>query len=186
MGGYKGNGKNSGDKLNKDAFWICFSSFYEKDIKADIPLFDEFYRNDFDSVKDVCGYTPKASEAVAKIKELGFRTALATNPIFPAVATESRMRWAGPDAKDFELYTNLCYSKPNPAYYAAIADKLGVTPEECLMIGNDVEDDMIAEKTGMKVFLLTDCLINKSEADISYYPNGSFEELINYIEHIND
>ena len=52
------------------------------------------------------------------------------------------------------------------------------------MVGNDVSDDMVARELGMKVFLLTDCLINKEDADISEYPNGSFEELIDYIGNI--
>ena len=60
--------------------------------------------------------------------------------------------------------------------------KLGVAPEECLMVGNDVGEDMIAEKLGMQVFLLTDCIINKENKDISVYPNGSFDELMNFIE----
>ena len=50
------------------------------------------------------------------------------------------------------------------------------------MVGNDVGDDMVAESIGMKVFLLTDCLINKTENDISKYPNGSFEKLMEYIK----
>lgn len=33
----------------------------------------------------------------------------------------------------------------------------------------------------MKVFLLTDCLINKNTEDIDAYPHGSFPELLNYI-----
>ena len=45
------------------------------------------------------------------------------------------------------------------------------------MVGNDVEDDMIAEAIGMKVFLLTDCLINKDNKDISKYPQGSFDDI---------
>ena len=49
------------------------------------------------------------------------------------------------------------------------------------MVGNDVGEDMVAAKLGMKVFLLTDCLINKSDEDISIYPNGSFAELKKYI-----
>ena len=40
---------------------------------------------------------------------------------------------------------------------------------------------MIAQKLGMQVFLLTDCLINRSNTDISQYSNGSFEELKKYI-----
>ena len=50
-----------------------------------------------------------------------------------------------------------------------------------LMVGNDVAEDMIAEQLGMKLFLLTDCLINKNNADISRYPHGSFDELFNFI-----
>ncbi|MBO5321724.1 MAG: hypothetical protein J6B22_03855 [Clostridia bacterium] len=52
------------------------------------------------------------------------------------------------------------------------------------MVGNDVSDDMVAEKLGMKVFLLTDCLINKENKDISGYSQGSFDDLITYIENL--
>lgn len=115
---------------------------------------------------------------------MGFRVALATNPIFPAVATESRVRWAGLEPDDFELYTtyeNSKFCKPNPGYYSEIIKKLKCSAEECLMVGNDVTEDMIAEKLGMKVFLLTDCLINKENKDITSYPCGSFDELIEYV-----
>ena len=116
------------------------------------------------------------------IKEMGLRVALATNPIFPAVATESRIRWAGLEPEDFELYTTYesnGYCKPNPAYYREVAAKLGVDPAQCLMVGNDVEEDMeAAEQTGMRVFLLTDCLINRENRDISAYPHGSFSQLM--------
>ena len=50
------------------------------------------------------------------------------------------------------------------------------------MVGNDVSDDMVAKNLGMRVFLLTDCLINKNNEDISVYPNGSFDELFEYID----
>ena len=51
-------------------------------------------------------------------------------------------------------------------------------PEECLMVGNDVQEDMIVEALGMKVFLLTDCLIDRKESDLSRYPHGGFDELL--------
>ena len=50
------------------------------------------------------------------------------------------------------------------------------------MVGNDVTEDMIAEKVGMSVFLLTDCLINKDEKDISAYQRGGFENLAEYLK----
>ena len=72
-------------------------------------------------------------------------------------------------------------SKPNPAYYRDVLARLNVKPEECLMVGNDVGEDMIAQQLGMKVFLLTDCMINKANADISVYPHGSIDDLKNFL-----
>ena len=179
--------KNTGDVTNEEAFWNTFAEIYGEQVRKDIPMFDEFYRNEFQQVQSVCGYNPKAAEVVKYIKEKGLRVALATNPIFPAIATQSRARWAGIDVDDFEIYTtyeNSCYCKPNPDYYRDILCKLDVQAEECLMVGNDVTEDMVAETLGMKVFLLTDCLINKEDKDISVYPNGGFEDLIKYIDNI--
>lgn len=112
---------------------------------------------------------------------------LATNPIFPAVATRKRVVWAGLSVNDFELvttYENSHSCKPNPAYYREILQKIGVSSEACLMVGNDVTEDMVAKTLGMKVFLLTDCLINKDNLDISRYPNGGYDELIAYIQNL--
>ena len=147
-------------------------------------MFDEFYEKDFYAAKGFCGFNPNAAITVHTIKEMGLRIALATNPIFPAVATESRIRWAGLEPDDFELYTtyeNIGYCKPNPEYYKEIARQLGVSAEHCLMVGNDVTEDMeAAQEAGMNVFLLTDSLINKERKDISTYPRGSFKQLLDY------
>ena len=56
--------------------------------------------------------------------------------------------------------------------------QLGLRAEECLMVGNDVTEDMSAQALGMEVFLLTDCMINSEEKDISVYPSGGFPELL--------
>jgi hypothetical protein len=45
---------------------------------------------------------------------------------------------------------------------------------------------MVAEKIGMKVFLLTDCLINQENTDITRYPHGDFEGLMAYIDSLKD
>ena len=173
--------KNDGSKTNEQAFWDFFATVFDKDVRKDEPLFDAYYRTDFQQVQSACGFDPRAAQAIAVIKDMGFTLVLATNPIFPAIATESRMRWAGLNQDDFVLYTtyeNSRHCKPNPAYYRDILATLGAKPDECLMVGNDVSEDMIAETLGMKVFLLTDCLINKNNRDISRYPHGSFDELL--------
>ncbi len=180
--------KNTGEYSNEEAFWRTFDRIYGEEVRKDIPVFEEYYRNEFQQVQSVCGCNPKAAETVHAIKEKGLRVVLATNPLFPAIATESRIRWAGLKPTDFELYTtyeNSKHCKPNPDYYRDILEAIDATPEECLMVGNDVSEDMVAQNLGMKVFLLTDCLINKEEKDISEYPNGGFDELLNYLNSCN-
>ena len=176
--------KNDGRHTNEEVFWDYFASRYGEKARKDLPLFDAFYRENFDDVQSVCGFNPDAAALISELKTMGMRVVLATNPIFPAIATQKRIRWAGLDPEDFELYTtyeNSNHSKPNPAYYADILSRLSVHPKECLMVGNDVEDDMVAATLGTKVFLLTDFLINKDNKDISAYPNGGFGELKQYI-----
>ena len=176
---------NDGSKTNEEAFWNKFCELAGRDCKADEPVFDSFYRNEFCKAKDACQPTPYAREIIDLIKNSGKRLILATNPLFPSVATENRIGWAGLSTGDFELittYENCHYCKPNPKYYTEIIEKIGLLPEECLMVGNNAEEDMIAETLGMKVFLLTDCLLNEKNADISNYPQGDFDNLKEYID----
>lgn len=181
--------KNDGSKTNEEAFWDTIADIYGNRARQDTHIFDEFYRTDFQNIQSVCGYTPKAKELIKKIKTKRYRVVLATNPLFPTVATESRIRWAGLDPSDFEAYTTFehsHYCKPNPHYYKELLEKLQLTPEECLMIGNDVVDDMVVNQLGMKVFLLTDCLINKNNSDISVYPHGGYDELEAFIDKLSN
>lgn len=176
--------KNNGGRSNADAFWESFAGSFGEQRLADKPLFEEFYKKEFQEAASCCGCNPEAAKAVAKIRGMGYRLVLATNPIFPAIATESRIRWAGLTPEDFEFYTtyeNASYCKPNPEYYREILKRIEVLPEECLMVGNDVAEDMAAETAGMKVFLLTDCLINRENRDISVYPHGGFEQLLDFV-----
>lgn len=180
--------KNNGEVTNEERFWKGFEIAYGKPGRQDEELFAAFYREDFDKVSASCGYTPASRRIVDTAKACGLRVALATNPIFPAMATERRIAWAGLSPSDFELYTtyeNARFCKPNLDYYRDVMQTLGVCPEECLMVGNDVGEDMIAEKLGCRVFLLTDCIINPKGVDISIYPNGSYDDLIAFIQNLN-
>lgn len=176
---------NDGTHTNEEAFWMAFTGILGEKVKDDMPVFDDFYRNEFQQVKNICGFLPEAAETVRTLKEKGYRVALATTPMFPSIATESRIRWAGLEPEDFEIFTtyeNYHFCKPSLNYYKEVIDKLGVKPEECLMVGNDVGEDMVTEELGMKVFLLPADLINKVGKDISAYPQGTLKDLINYID----
>ncbi len=177
--------QNDGSRSNEEAFWEVAVRLLGERAIADRPLFEEFYAVDFEGARSLCGYNARAAEAVRSAKERGLRVACATNPIFPLTATRARLGWAGLTPEDFELvttYENSGFCKPNPAYYADVAHRVGAEPGECLMVGNDAAEDMAAAELGMEVFLLTDCLINARGADISGLPQGSFEELEAYLD----
>ena len=176
--------KNDGSQLNEDAFWKRFVEIYGDKVLADKPVFEDFYKNEFQDARLFCGFNPKAAETVRSLKDKGYRVVLATNPLFPSIATESRIRWAGLEPSEFDLYTtyeNTSYCKPNLDYYRDILKRINCRPEECIMVGNDVGEDMVVEALGMQVFLLTDCLINTQKKDITAYPHGSFEQLLSML-----
>lgn len=184
---WKGTGamvKNDGLRSNEEVFWDVFNASIGKDCRKYEELFLDYYRNEFQGVAQDCGFDPRAAEAISEIRALGYRVGLATNPLFPAIATYSRAIWAGLNPDDFEIittYENSRHCKPNPDYYRDILATLDVKPENCVMVGNDVQEDMVAERLGMKVFLLTDSLINRTGEDIARYPHGSFGELMDFI-----
>lgn len=117
--------KNDGSCTNEQAFWKKFAAIYgEEKCQSDQGLFEDFYANEFNAARDICGFNPASVETVHKLKECGYRVALATNPIFPHMATENRIRWAGLVPEDFEIYTTYeasTFCKPNPAYYLEVA-----------------------------------------------------------------
>ena len=177
--------RNDGHATNEAVFWETFCQLMGPDVKKDLPLFEEFYAVDFGGARTACGFAPEAAEVIEMLKERGATIVLATNPLFPAVATRQRVRWAGLDPEDFAFittYENSNHCKPNPDYYRDLLNTVGKAPEQCVMVGNDVGEDMVAGKLGMKTFLLTDCLINKGETDIGAFPNGSFGELKAFLE----
>lgn len=177
--------KNDGSRTNEQAFWDTFAAVMGEGARADEPLFERFYTEKFGALRAICGFDDRAAGAVSHIRDSGLRVALATNPIFPAVATRQRVQWAGLQPEDFELittYENSRFSKPSDGYYRDVAQALGLEPSQCLMVGNDVDDDLSAERVGMQVFLLTPCLINKKQKPIGHYPQGGFDHLLAYIE----
>lgn len=177
--------KNDGSCTNEERFFSTFASLTGVDLLPQKPVFDAFYENEFQAVKQVCGCDPKVRAAIDKIKKCGYRVAIATNPLFPILANKSRLSWAGLSLSYFEYctcYENSSYCKPTHEYYQAILDKLDVRAEDCIMVGNDVREDMVTRELGMDVFLITKHLINPENKDINDYPHGDFDDLLNFLE----
>ena len=179
--------KNNGTKTNEEVFWDYFKKVYGDDVMKYHPIFEEYYHNEFQQVKNVCGFNELSKEIIEVLKQKGKRLILATNPIFPSIATYSRTSWAGLNPEDFEYittYENSSYCKPNLDYYKEILKLHNLDPKDCLMVGNDVTEDMVTKELGMQVFLITDNLINKNNVDISIYPHGNLSDLLDFIKNI--
>lgn len=177
---------NDGKRTNEAAFWDRFAACMGSRSGRTSPCLTPFTGRSFSRPRLSAALPQKPGPQWRPARPAGHRVALATNPIFPAVATESRIRWAGLAPETFAWYTtyeNIGYCKPNPDYYREILRYLGCRAEDCLMVGNDVEEDMMAaQAAGLSVFLLTDCLLNRKEKDISSYPQGDFDALLAFVE----
>ena len=176
--------KNDGTRRNIDVFWDAFNAVTGAGDR-ERALLEKFYSDEFDRAAVSCGYTPRAAETVSYCMQRGWNAVLATNPIFPAEAMCIRLRWAGVDPSRFSYitsYENSSFCKPNPDYYREILDTLHLQPDECVMVGNDADEDMIAGTLGMRVFLLTENLLNRSASDINQYPHGNYNDLMRFLQ----
>ena len=176
--------KNDGTVKNEVCFWNVFDQIMQMDHRVLENDFIDFYENEFDTVKKACGFNPHSREVIELFKQKGIRLICATNPLFPEIATKKRIQWAGLNVDDFELittYEKCSFCKPNPEYYAEILRICGLNSDEVIMVGNDVQEDMVAKTIGIDVALITDNLIHRKDNDIQAYFVGTMEEFKAFI-----
>lgn len=149
---------NDGSKTNEEVFWNCFAQKYGKEKLKDKTLFDEFYLNEFKQSKVFCAENNLAKKVVKLAKLMGYKTILASNPIFPKDGMITKMNFVGLESQDFDYitsYENSHYSKPNPKYFEEILVSNNLNSEEVIFFGNSEKEDLPAEKVGIKTFLVT-------------------------------
>jgi FMN phosphatase YigB (HAD superfamily) len=176
--------ENVGPDTNETVFWKAFLPFVPKAAEM-VPEFERYYAEDFDDVRSASQIQPLAKKAVELLHQKGYRTLLATNPLFPKIATEKRVRWAGLDPGDFifiTTYETSSATKPSIQYYREVLSRCGRRPEECLMVGNDAWEDGSARHLGIPFFLLTDGLINDRNLNLDEFQKGTFVEWMAFVE----
>ncbi len=177
--------QNDGKKKNEEVFWNCFAQRLGDEVLDLIPVFESFYENEFNKVKEIIKETELSKEIIKYLKGKGYTVILATNPLFPPVAVKSRLSWIGLSPEDFDYittYDNSSYCKPNLDYYREILEKNHKQPEECVMIGNNMVEDMCALQLGIKTFLVTDFIEDGEGKDITQYTHGSLAKLKEWVE----
>lgn len=151
---------NDGSMTNEERFWTTFEAQTGVDRTPLFPVIERFYREVFPQLAFVARPVKIAPKIVDVVKAAGVIVVLATNSIFPKAAILERMRWAQLDPAAFDLITSfetMHASKPNPMYYLEICRRVGVAPEDAVMIGNDPKLDVNAAKAaGLAAYLVDD------------------------------
>ena len=155
-------------KTNRQAFCEDFFPALGWDEAEVMPELQRFYDTDFAKLKSVTRQKPAARAVMKEAFKRGFRVIIATNPVFPLRAIEHRLEWAGvgPGEFDYTLvtdYETMHFCKPQVEYYKEIVALLGLNPASCMMVGNDVQEDMVAARIGMKTFLNDEQLLGEAD-----------------------
>ena len=79
-------------------------------------------------------------------------------------------------------YEKCTYCKPNPEYFRGILEEFRLDPAECLMVGNDVGEDLSIRTLGVKTYLVTDTMENKKNLPIESEYTGALSDLLEFIE----
>ena len=109
------------------------------------PTLAAFYEEDFPALKRHTQTRPQARPLVQALFDRGYDVVIATNPMFPRRAIEHRLDWAGVLDFPFELittYENSHFCKPNPHYYEEILNRLDCRPDQAMMVGDDLANDI--------------------------------------------
>lgn len=168
------------NRTNEEIFREHFLSACGLEREAIWPLFDAFYAEEFPLLKEDIEPHPYALKVVEEAKKQGYRLVVATNPVFPGVAIYERMKWAGLLENDFEhvtIFETSCYCKPNPKYFIEICERIDIKPEDAIMIGNDMQQDMVASEVGLKTFLVEDYKIDRGVPQHRVDGHGTLKEL---------
>ena len=172
--------------MNDVCFWETFERLSGVSRAEMEPLLLEFYRTSFDEIGNSITPDPNAAAVVKELKDKGYQLFLTTMPLFPRIAVEARLRWAGiDDASVFDritTYDNSHATKPFPLYYEeniALAQGEG---SEILMVGNNTQEDLACCALGADAFLVTDWLLDPIDFDYSEMKHGSLADLLEFVK----
>ena len=155
------NSMNQSEDLTRTLMEVFDAEFYPKlGIQKEelVDTLDDFYDNVFPSLSGITKQRMEAASLIEWALSKGYRVAIATDPLFPRKATHHRIRWAGLDPEHVELissYENFHFTKTQPAYYAEVLGRLGWPEGSILMVGNDVDRDLIpAHRLGLATYFI--------------------------------
>jgi FMN phosphatase YigB (HAD superfamily) len=175
--------RNDGSRTNEAAFFERFVTLIEGDPAVYRERFVTFYDSAFSKTRAASFEIPEVIKSVRLLQEKGYQLVLATNAIFPEQAVHHRIRWTGLKPEEFAYIASFernHYCKPNPLFFTELLDEIEKSPGDCLMVGNDAQEDLAAQKAGIATYLVTDCLLHRGGGPISSDYQGTFREFLGF------
>jgi FMN phosphatase YigB (HAD superfamily) len=172
-------------RTNETVFMESFGSLIDGDLAVYQKRFNDYYDVGFLKTRDATEANPALVAAVNSLKGKGYDLIVATNPLFPRKAIDHRIRWAGFEPGDFSYITSYernHFCKPQPHFYHEVLRETGKLPEQCLMVGNDAQEDLVAAETGIQTFLITDYLIDRSAGAYRTDYQGASQEFLKFAQ----
>ncbi len=169
---------------NDQRYWQTFCALIGGSRADHEPMMQQYYETAFDTLGDLVRPHPAAAQAVALLREKGYRLFLTTMPLFPRIAVEKRLGWAQVPASAFEhitTYDNSTSTKPNLAYFQENIELAGLNPEEILMVGNNTREDLAALDLGLDGYLVTDWLLDPEGYDLDSVKHGSLDDFLEFV-----
>lgn len=123
--------------------------------------FEDFLSSYYPSLQACTQALPQAAEIVENLRSRDYAIIIATNPIYPALAIQQRLAWAAlPDTPGYYAFVshaqNMHFIKPSSAYYAEIIARVGVEPDEAIMVGDSWDNDIApARRLGLHTYQVT-------------------------------
>lgn len=163
---------------NDQVFWREFEGLTGAR-RVDLePFFQRFYETEFEQLRTSTVARPAAAVLVGAALERGLSVVIATNPLFPRIAIEQRLEWAGIPVSDYDFalvtsYENMHAAKPQPAYYREILATINSTSDQALMVGDDWNNDIIpAAEAGLFTYWIAADNATPRDVDLSRVPSG--------------
>jgi len=158
---------NDGSRTNETAFAETFFPAVGVPRATLEPAIMDFYAREFPLLRQYTQHKPEARRVVQTAFDLGHDVVIATNPYFPAIATQHRMDWAGVlgfPYRKITTYENSHFVKPDPRYFQEILEELECAPEQALVVGDETMD-MVAAHLGCKTFLVLSAATKPEEIE---------------------
>lgn len=149
---------------SKDIFTVIFSE-YNKDLSCIDKLIEERKIKTLDAVRGNVKEISGTREFIDNLLNDNFRLAVASGSIIPfidLVLSELNLKNKFSAVASSQEVEN---GKPDPAVFLLAAQRLGVAPEECLVVEDGISGMIAAKRAGMKCIGLV-----RKECDNQGYP----------------